>query len=68
VGSGLVAGTVGGWLLGRALESQLIGVRPGDPATHALLAGLLAMSALVAVWIPARRAAASDPMRVLREE
>lgn len=66
--AGLAAGTLGGYLLGRALESQLHGVRAGDPATHALLAGLLAVSALVAVWLPSRRAAACDPMGVLREE
>lgn len=68
VGAGLAAGTLGGFLLGRALASQLHGVRPGDPATHALLAGLLAVTALAAVWIPARRAAESSPMGVLREE
>lgn len=68
VAVGVLLGTVGGLALGRALESQLHGVRPGDPATHALIAGALAVSALVAVWIPARRAAASEPMRVLREE
>lgn len=68
VGVGVVAGTAGGLALGRALEGQLHGVSPGDPTTHALIAAVLAVSALVAVWIPARRAAASDPMRVLREE
>lgn len=68
VGTGIVLGTLGGLALGRALEGELHGVRPGDPATHAVLAGVLALSALIAVWIPARRAAAADPMGVLREE
>lgn len=65
---GLVLGTVGGVALGRALESQLFGVRPGDPATHVILATVLALGALAAVWVPARRASTTDPMRVLREE
>lgn len=68
VAAGLAAGTLGGLLLGRALESQLHGVRPGDLATHLLLSGVLALGALLAVLLPARRAAASDPMGVLREE
>jgi putative ABC transport system permease protein len=66
--AGLAGGTLGGYLLGGALESQLHGVTPGDPATYASLAGVLAMSALAAMWVPARRAASRDPMRVLRDE
>jgi putative ABC transport system permease protein len=68
VSVGIVAGTVGGFVLGRALESHLHGIEPGDPTTHALLAGLLAVTALIAVWLPARGAANADPMGVLREE
>ena len=68
VGSGIVAGTLGGVALGRALEGELHGVRPGDPATHAVLAAVLGVGAMLAVWIPARRAAGADPMGVLREE
>lgn len=66
--AGIVLGTLGGVALGRALEDELHGVRPGDPATHVLLAGILALGALLAVWLPARRAAGADPMGVLREE
>jgi putative ABC transport system permease protein len=66
--AGVVLGTAGGYLLGRALAGQLHGVAPGDPATHAALAALLLVTAAAAVWIPARRAAAAEPMRVLREE
>lgn len=68
VAAGLAVGTVGGVALGNVLESRLVGVEPGDPATHTLLALVLGVSALAAVWVPARRAAASDPMRVLRED
>jgi putative ABC transport system permease protein len=66
--AGVVLGLGGGVVLSRALEGQLHGVRPGDPATLALLAGALLATALAAVWIPARGAARSDPMEVLREE
>ena len=68
VAVGIALGTLGGYLLGRALEGQLHGVAPGDVSTHLALAGLLGLTATVAVWLPARRAARSDPMGVLREE
>ncbi len=68
VAAGLLLGTFGGYALGRALESQLHGVAAGDAATHAALALALATTAAVAVWLPARRAATTDPMGVLREE
>lgn len=68
IGTGIVLGTLGGLALGRALEDELHGVGPGDPTTHVLLAGILAFGALLAVWLPARRAAGADPMGVLREE
>ncbi len=68
VAAGLVVGTLGGYWLGRALESQLHGVAAGDATTHGILALALAATAGVAVWLPARRAAGADPMGVLREE
>ncbi len=68
VAAGVVLGTVGGVLLGRALETQLFGVRPGDPMTHIILAGAMAAGAAAAVWVPARQAARTDPMAVLRGE
>jgi ABC-type lipoprotein release transport system permease subunit len=55
-------------LLGRVLEARLHGVSPADPLTHAAVAALLLVTALAAVWLPARRAAAAEPMGVLREE
>jgi ABC-type antimicrobial peptide transport system permease subunit len=66
--AGVALGVGGVVALSRALEGQLHGVSPGDPVTLALLAGALLATALAAVWIPARGAARSDPMEVLREE
>ncbi len=68
VGLGLTIGFVLSLAAGRAVESFLGEVSPADPI--ALVAGPLVMiaCALVASWLPARRAARIDPMRALREE
>jgi ABC-type lipoprotein release transport system permease subunit len=47
---------------------MLFGVRTTDPVTYAGIACLLALTAAVAAWRPARRAAAVDPMLALRAE
>ncbi len=65
---GLVAGALGGLALGRALGPELRGVDPDDPVTLASVATFLALAALAATWLPARRAATAEPARVLREE
>ena len=65
---GLAAGAVGGRFLGAALAGQLHGIEPDDPATLIAVAALLGSTALAAVWLPARRAAAASPMVVLRQE
>jgi predicted permease len=65
---GLVAGLVGAWLLSRALTSQLYGITAQDPLTYATVALLLGTVALVATWVPARRATRVDPMISLRVE
>ena len=50
------------------LESILFDVAPSDPMTLTAVAALLMLVTLFATWLPARRAAASDPMVALRKE
>jgi putative ABC transport system permease protein len=65
---GLVMGLVFSQGVNRALRGQLVQVSPSDPLTLVAAAGVLSLAALVACWIPARRAAAVDPMVALRRE
>lgn len=67
-GAGILAGTVGALLLSRWMASMLYDVRPADPATFSLAAVLLAGIAVLASWLPARRAARIDPTRALRAD
>jgi hypothetical protein len=64
--AGLVSGIAGGLALSRVLRSQLHGVSPGDPVTYGAVALLLAAVAFVATWLPARRAARTEPRSVLQ--
>ncbi len=68
VGIGLALGLGGALALTRVLTSLLFDVRETDPLTFASVALLLAGVALLACWIPARRAAKVDPMIALRHE
>ena len=65
---GLAIGIPAALLAGHFLQSQLFGVKGYDVATLAGAVGLLALSALVAGILPARRASAIEPMRALRSE
>ena len=64
---GLLLGAPGIYLAGRAIGGVLVGVSPFDPLTLCAVASGLAVVALVACWVPARRVAGIDPARSLRE-
>ena len=65
---GISIGLVLSLVLTRALSSQLFGITPTDPLTFAAVAILLLAVALVACYLPARRAMRTDPMVALRHE
>jgi len=52
----------------RAIASFIVGVRPTDAATFVTVVVLLAVIALIACWIPARRATRVNPLVALRYE
>ena len=66
--AGAVAGVVGALLLSRLLTGMLYGVRPTDPLTFGGVAAILGFVALLATYVPARRATRIDPMLALRYE
>ena len=65
---GLVLGGGLGVVVGQLLRSQLFGISPGDPLTFGAISLLLIGVALLASWLPARRAARIDPLLALKSE
>jgi putative ABC transport system permease protein len=65
---GLVIGGITAAPLSRLLNGLLFGVQPADPMTILMAASLLFSVALIAAWIPARRAMAVEPMIALRRD
>jgi putative ABC transport system permease protein len=68
VAGGVAVGIFGAFTLSRFLRSQLFGLEPTDPATFAAVSLLLVLVALVASFVPARRAVAVQPSVALRED
>ncbi len=66
--TGVVIGVAGGLAAARILASQLFGISATDPVTYAAVIGLLLLSAILASYIPARRATSVDPMIALHYE
>ena len=66
--AGVAAGAVGAVIMSRYLSGMLFEVTATDPGTYAGIAVLLTVTAAVAAWRPARRAAAVDPILALRAD
>jgi hypothetical protein len=66
--AGLLVGLAGAALAGRLLQSLLIEIKPTDPATYGAVVCGLSLAALVAIYVPARRASRLDPAEILKSE
>ena len=64
---GIAIGTVGSLAMTRGMATLLHEVSPTDPVTFGTVAVILAGVALLGTWLPARRAAAVDPVVALRD-
>ena len=68
IAAGVILGVAGSLASGRLLQQFLFEVKPGDPQVIATIVALLIGVGLLASWLPARRAAAIDPLVALRDE
>jgi putative ABC transport system permease protein len=67
-GIGLAIGLAGAFGLSRFMTSLLFAVKPTDPAVYVAVSAVLIVVALLASYLPARRAAKIDPLVALRDE
>ena len=67
-GIGVALGLIGAVLLSRSMTTLLFNVRPTDPAVYGAVSFVLIGVALLASYVPARRAARIDPLIALRDE
>ena len=67
-GGGLALGILVAWSGTRLLRAQLYGVQPTDPLTFLLVVLLLSVVAVVACYLPARRATRIDPLIAIKSE
>jgi putative ABC transport system permease protein len=66
--AGSTLGLVLGFWMGKLIEARLYGVTPGDLTSFAVSAAVLTIVALVACWVPSRRAMRVDPVVALRQD
>jgi predicted permease len=66
--AGVILGAAGSWFATRSLVRLVEGVRSIEPATFAAMIAVLAAAALIASFLPARRASRIDPLKALRQE
>lgn len=66
-GVGVAGGVLGALVVSRLMRTLLFGVAPVDPVTYVATAAILVVVTALASYVPARRAAAVEPMRVLKD-
>ena len=68
IAAGLALGLPATWALTRIIESQLYGIKPHDPLSLLVASALVTAVAMLAAFLPTRRAMRIDPLRALRNE
>jgi predicted lysophospholipase L1 biosynthesis ABC-type transport system permease subunit len=68
IAAGVAIGVSAAWAAGTMLERLVTGMQPMQPSTFALMISVLVVAALIASFLPARRASRIDPMKALRQD